>query len=419
MRPCTQSVESGGSVLIWILSLCWLCTPSQVHATRFFSATAELVENGLSVRVAEYVNKIHNELDPQMEVPSIEVFQRRPGQLQRGISKLVAVSGANGCASIGSANLYEITPEVNAPDSERHRGWIHDVALKRYPIGVWIWGIRLPVFNLEPLAHGGFLQVDAFLHCCGTFLGGGSAFSHFFRGTGHFSGLIPDQAAGDRPDDNQQYADEQGGAIYPISSNVDSRDCVNRYMWLGWFVGGGFWLVWLTIVPGTYLLLDSRRLGGWILVSLGMFCAVLVGVGGCWGICQQNKCMDEDERQKILRHSSKIVTQKHLTTINSCNTVISMANVLNTDKQIGVISALAEGSSIRSIERMTGVHRDTIMRLGVKVGQGCTALMDAKMRDLSCTRLELDEIWGFIGKKDRNVRLDEPRPVGNVWTLST
>ena len=86
-----------------------------------------------------------------------------------------------------------------------------------------------------------------------------------------------------------------------------------------------------------------------------------------------------------------------------------MANVLNTDKQIAVIGALAEGSSIRSIERMTGVHRDTIMRLGVKVGQGCTALMDAKMRDLSCNRLEMDEIWGFVGKKDRNVRLNDIR----------
>ncbi len=78
-----------------------------------------------------------------------------------------------------------------------------------------------------------------------------------------------------------------------------------------------------------------------------------------------------------------------------------MANVLNTDKQIAVIAALAEGSSIRAIERMTGVHRDTIMRLGVKVGEGCTALMDAKMRNLPCHRLEMDEIWGFVGKKDR------------------
>ena len=52
-----------------------------------------------------------------------------------------------------------------------------------------------------------------------------------------------------------------------------------------------------------------------------------------------------------------------------------MANVLDKDKQIAIIGALAEGSSIRSIERMTGTHRDTIMRLGVKVGQGCTRLM--------------------------------------------
>ena len=59
-----------------------------------------------------------------------------------------------------------------------------------------------------------------------------------------------------------------------------------------------------------------------------------------------------------------------------------MANVLATDKKIAIIASLAEGSSIRSIERMTGVHRDTIMRLGVKVGQGCTAMMDATMRDL-------------------------------------
>ena len=48
-----------------------------------------------------------------------------------------------------------------------------------------------------------------------------------------------------------------------------------------------------------------------------------------------------------------------------------MANVLDKDKQIAVIGALAEGSSIRAIERMSGVHRDTIIRLGVKVGKGC------------------------------------------------
>ena len=76
-----------------------------------------------------------------------------------------------------------------------------------------------------------------------------------------------------------------------------------------------------------------------------------------------------------------------------------MANVLNTDKQIAIISALAEGSSIRSIERITGVHRDTIMRLGVRVGKGCEMLLDSKMQDLGCRCLQFDELWGFIGKK--------------------
>ncbi len=51
-----------------------------------------------------------------------------------------------------------------------------------------------------------------------------------------------------------------------------------------------------------------------------------------------------------------------------------MPNVLPMEKKVAVISALAEGSGIRQIERITGVHRDTIMRLGVtsaKVALAC------------------------------------------------
>lgn len=94
-----------------------------------------------------------------------------------------------------------------------------------------------------------------------------------------------------------------------------------------------------------------------------------------------------------------------------------MANNLPKDKQIMVVSALAEGSSIRSIERMTGVHRDTIMRLGVKVGQGCGAVLDARMRELSCTNLQFDEIWGFVGKKQRRVLENDTSDYGDVWTF--
>jgi IS1 family transposase len=94
-----------------------------------------------------------------------------------------------------------------------------------------------------------------------------------------------------------------------------------------------------------------------------------------------------------------------------------MANVLNKDKQIAVTAALAEGSSIRAIERMTGIHRDTIMRLGIRIGQGCARLLDAKMRNLDCQSIQVDEIWGFVGKKDRSLReSDNQYEVGSVWT---
>jgi IS1 family transposase len=94
-----------------------------------------------------------------------------------------------------------------------------------------------------------------------------------------------------------------------------------------------------------------------------------------------------------------------------------MANNLPIEKRITIIGSLCEGSGIRSIERLMGVHRDTIMRLGVKIGQGCTALMDEKMRDLDCNRLEMDEIWGFVSKKDRNVREGDDTNVGSAWTF--
>ena len=110
------------------------------------------------------------------------------------------------------------------------------------------------------------------------------------------------------------------------------------------------------------------------------------------------------------------VTQKYLTTRNYCTTVSDMANVLNKDKQIAVLGALAEGSSIRSIERITGIHRDTIMRLGVRAGRGCEMLLDSKMQDLGCRYLQFDEVWGFIGKKERHVSVDDDPTYGDVWT---
>ena len=65
-------------------------------------------------------------------------------------------------------------------------------------------------------------------------------------------------------------------------------------------------------------------------------------------------------------------------------------NVISADKQISIVAAIPEGMSIRSTERLTGVHRDTIMRLGVRIGEGCAALHDRTMRNLQVGRAELD-----------------------------
>ncbi|MGA2662791.1 MAG: hypothetical protein ABSH34_35370 [Verrucomicrobiota bacterium] len=75
-------------------------------------------------------------------------------------------------------------------------------------------------------------------------------------------------------------------------------------------------------------------------------------------------------------------------------------------------------TSIRGIERMTGVHRDTIMRLGVRVGEACTAIHDANMRNVNPRCIEIDEIGGFIGKKNKNATPEERNTgAGDVWTF--
>ena len=73
------------------------------------------------------------------------------------------------------------------------------------------------------------------------------------------------------------------------------------------------------------------------------------------------------------------------------------------DQQVGIIAALTEGCSIRAVERLTGVRRDTIMRLGFRVGVGCSRLHNSLMRDLRVNRIELDEAWSYVGKKRKQV----------------
>jgi IS1 family transposase len=173
-------------------------------------------------------------------------------------------------------------------------------------------------------------------------------------------------------------------------------------------------------IPGGFLIggfgggLARRRTVSLTLLGLGIMLALIPDVVIICLMLTKKDCEAGKDDESL--HSGEIVTQKYLTKLYYCNTVLGMANILPIDKQIAVIGALAEGSSIRSIERLTGIHRDTIMRLGVKVGRGCEMLLDSKMQDLSCNYLQMDEVWGFIGKKERHCSVDDNPELGDVWT---
>ena len=87
--------------------------------------------------------------------------------------------------------------------------------------------------------------------------------------------------------------------------------------------------------------------------------------------------------------------------------LFAMTNVLKTEKKLTVLHHLVEGSSIRATERLTGVHRDTIMRLMVKAGKQCRYFLDNTIRNLSVKHIEVDEIWTFVAKKRGQLQVDE------------
>jgi len=85
------------------------------------------------------------------------------------------------------------------------------------------------------------------------------------------------------------------------------------------------------------------------------------------------------------------------------------------DKAESILKLLVEGMSLRSIERVTGVHRDTIMRLLLLAGERSQQLMDTKMQNLQSRYLQVDEIWTYCGKKRRNVRSGDSPELGDQW----
>jgi hypothetical protein len=93
-------------------------------------------------------------------------------------------------------------------------------------------------------------------------------------------------------------------------------------------------------------------------------------------------------------------------------------NILPLDKQIHIISSLTEGCSIRATERLTNTHRDTIMRLGARIGQGCTTTHDRLFRNLNVSLIELDEVWSYVGKKQRRMTAADSEEKGDQYVFT-
>ena len=85
------------------------------------------------------------------------------------------------------------------------------------------------------------------------------------------------------------------------------------------------------------------------------------------------------------------------------------------DMAMRAIQCLLEGCSIRSTERLTGLNRNTIMRLLIIAGHRSEQVMDTMMRDLRPRYLQLDEIWTFVQKKARRVRTGDSPEIGDQW----
>jgi len=92
-------------------------------------------------------------------------------------------------------------------------------------------------------------------------------------------------------------------------------------------------------------------------------------------------------------------------------------NQLSNEQRAQVIAALVEGNSIRSICRMFNVGKNTVARLLIQAGAACARYQDTHLRNLQSQRIQCDEIWSYIGAKDKNIR--EEQKVfgkGSVWT---
>jgi IS1 family transposase len=97
--------------------------------------------------------------------------------------------------------------------------------------------------------------------------------------------------------------------------------------------------------------------------------------------------------------------------------IIVNMNRLDTARQVQVVKCLCEGMSVRGTSRLTGIAKNTIVNLLVEMGEACARLHDHKVRGIKAKRIQCDEIWSFVGAKQKNVSAEQMAAGwGDVWT---
>jgi IS1 family transposase len=98
--------------------------------------------------------------------------------------------------------------------------------------------------------------------------------------------------------------------------------------------------------------------------------------------------------------------------------MVSM-NRLSLEKRAQVVRALVEGASIRATVRMTGAAKNTVTKLLVELGQACSEYQDGVMQNLACKEIQVDEIWAFVGAKEKKVTAQKKAEAGwgDAWTF--
>jgi IS1 family transposase len=93
-------------------------------------------------------------------------------------------------------------------------------------------------------------------------------------------------------------------------------------------------------------------------------------------------------------------------------------NKLTTEKRAQILSMMVEGVSIRSISRLTGASKNTVVKLLADAGQACLEYQSAALRNLPCKRVQVDEVWSFVYSKAKNVPAEKRGQFGfgDVWT---